>query len=396
MKIVKNINLLIVVVLLSIFLPLIFDSAFNNGKNGVRVYYSEILDEFLVQGYNEAKKEPFFYVGHDKNISLDDFMQNLPFKFYSYLLSKNIFPEQFKEWADSDKIRENSQNLSIKPDVFNQKQIPVFTIFESKPKYLRLKFNKFGIRNNSDGLEFVNLENLSIDQNLSAIFTKSLKDANFKFPFIKFYTNANTKKPFDEGVFIIDGKDEIYHLKMEYNTPQVKQTGIKNSSVSLIIVNENPRREFYAALLDGEGVKLISYDNYKLVDLPSQGYNPKNMNFQLVIEPLSRVVTIESDDNVTAYKLDDKYNVLDKFEYKLKKNESFLKAKEIIFPFIIKKDYGYSYKFTFSDFSKSALFLNFALFVVFMLFCFRRSRSVFRVFLILLTGIYGFIAALVA
>ena len=97
MKILKDINFIIITLLIAIFLPLIADSVFNEGKKSVRIYYSETLDKFLLQGYDEVKKEPFFKVGLDNNISLDEFMENLPFKFYSYLLSKNIFPNRFKK-----------------------------------------------------------------------------------------------------------------------------------------------------------------------------------------------------------------------------------------------------------------------------------------------------------
>lgn len=396
MKILKDINFVIVTLLLAVFLPLMTDTVFSESKDTARIYYSETLDKFLLQGYDRQKKEPFFKIGLDQNISLDEFMENLPFKFYSYLLSKNLFPKELSEWANDDKIMENSQNLNIKPDMFNQKQVPIFTIFESKPKYLKLKFNEFGIRNAKEGLEFISFDTLKIDANISQRYTNALKELEFQFPFKEAYSNPNTKKPFDEGVFLIDDKYEVYHLKMVQNSPVVVRTGIKNDSISFILMAENPRKEFYGALIDRDGVKLISYDKYQLIDLVSENYDPKSSKFQLAITPLSKTVTIENEGNTTVYKLDNKYKVLDKFEYTFSGNESYENAKKTFFAFEIKQEPSYAYKLNFSDFSKNALFLNLVLFIVFLMINFKRNRSIFRALVVLLTGIYGFIAALIA
>ena len=395
MRILKDINFIIITLLIAIFLPLIADSVFNEGKKSVRVYYSETLDKFLLQGYDEVKKEPFFKIGLDNNISLDEFMENLPFKFYSYLLSKNIFPNQFKEWANAEKIRANSQNLNIKPDMFNQKQIPLFTVFESRPKYLKLKFNEFGIRNAKNGLEFINFDTLKLDQNMSIKFNQALSGAGFKFPFKQVYSNPNTKKPFDEGVFLIDDKDEIYHLKMVESKAIAAPTGIKNDSVSFMLITENERKEFYGALVDKDGVKLISYDNYRLIDLVSDDYRPQSSKFQLAITPLSKVVTIENDAGVKAFKLDDNYRVTDRFEYVFDSCGQYESIKSMLFAFEIKKEDGYAYKFGFFEFSSKALFINIICFI-FIAFRFRKDRALLRSFVVLLTGIYGFIAAFLA
>lgn len=58
---------------------------------------------------------------------------------------------------------------------------------------MRLNFNEFMITSNKFGLNFTNLLTMRVDENLSAIFSKSLSNLGFKFPFKVHFSNPNTK-----------------------------------------------------------------------------------------------------------------------------------------------------------------------------------------------------------
>ncbi len=393
MKILKIVYFGVFILFLALFLPRIIDTALSEAKKNPKVYFSENLNQFLIQGYDREAKKSYFLTESGDELSTEGFMQNLPFKFYSYLLAKGIFPDQYTDWANADKIRANSQILAIKPSFYNQKSIPLFTLLESKPKFLKLQFNNYGIRGKKDRIEFVNLETLKVDDALSQTYTDALKQSGFIFPLKCHYSNPTTRKVFDEGAFLQDKQNTIFHLKMINGKPLVKNTKIKNATIKKIIMNENQRKEFYGALIDDSGVKLISYDNYRLIPLPSRMYKPESMVYSLFITPLSRTVIINMDDKVEAYKLDNNYQILRNFSFPIENNNQWItNIKKYLLPFTLKKKDGYRHEYTLSDFSFLVLLANALFALLYLVVTFKRKVPILHFIIIGIFGIYGFIA----
>ncbi|MCI6988919.1 MAG: DUF4857 domain-containing protein [Campylobacter sp.] len=386
MKILRFIQAFMIILVLATVFPLIYDAIFSETKNKTNLYYSQTLNEFLIADYNKSTKKYTYKTQNGKSLNLDEFMRALPFKYYNFLLEKNEFP--FEKWANKDLIKTNSQNLNIKPSTYNQKKIQLFTIFEANPKYLKLNYNSFAI---SNLVKFINLQNLSIDENLSQNFIAALKNANFNFPFAEFYNNPTTKKPFDEGVFLSDFDGKIYHLKMINSLPFVKDTNLKN--IDFMLVSENPRKEFYAAIIDKNGFGLISYDDYKIIRFDNLNYNPKNMEISLDINPLNKFLTIKSSDFVEMILFDYDYNELKRFKI-IKEKSQFLKVKPYIFAFWFDKDDSYKFKLKFNGYFLQTLGINLILMLFYI--AFRRKKiNIFKAAIIAFGGIYGVIAILV-
>ncbi|MSN95807.1 DUF4857 domain-containing protein [Campylobacter sp. FMV-PI01] len=368
---IKFIKAIIIALILAIFLPRIIDTIFAQKSHKANVYYSEIYDEFIVQTHNPNLKKSFYLKNGDENLTLDEYLEALPFNHYNYLISKNKFP--FLEWANSDKIKKHSQRFSLKPEIYNQKKLPVFTIFESNPKYLKLGYNKFALSGDGDKLIFTDLTTLKIDENLSTIFTKALKEKDFIFPIKNHYSNPITKKPFDEGVFLKDSKDEIYHLKMINSHPFVRKTRLKD--IDFILVDEKIQREFYGlAITKDNKINLISYDDYKLINLPFASYNPKKDSFKLSITPLSKSISISSEDKIYSYHLDDEFKPIKSFVYEINQNKKAKFIKDLFLPFELILDSSYAYKFKFANFSLFGFILNIILFGV--MFYFLKDKNI--------------------
>lgn len=170
--------------------------------------------------------------------------------------------------------------------------------------------------------------------------------------------------------------------------PSVKKTDIKGDD--LVIVSENAKKEFYAAILSKNSVKLISYDDYKLIELPSGDYDPSTDKFALYITPISKSVVIHKKDKILGYKLNDDYAINSAFHYDILRETTAKDIKEMILPFEIRNLSSYLYGFKFDGVYVKALILNLILCCLSML-LYGKSELIRHIF-VLIFGIYGFIA----
>ena len=125
-------------------------------------------------------------------------------------------------------------------------------------------------------------------------------------------------------------------------TPLPPDLRIRNIKVS-----ENKKREIYGSLLTEKGeLFLISCDNYKLIRLPLDNYNPDIMDFKLIINPLYRTAVYSDDHTIYAVVMDSDYQPIDCYQRVMFAGQRTMKdiIFKAIFPFYIKtsdKSSGY-------------------------------------------------------
>ena len=77
---------------------------------------------------------------------------------------------------------------------------------------------------------------------------------NFNFPATRIAGNPTNKKPFDEGYFVVDSKNKLYHIKMVKGKPFCKFTHNPDSlEISYMKISEMSLREFYGFLYTKQG-----------------------------------------------------------------------------------------------------------------------------------------------
>ena len=71
-----------------------------------------------------------------------------------------------------------------------------------------------------DNIEFIDPETNTVKEEKSNLFMKVFIQKGFKFPAKRVAGNPSTRKAYDEGYFIIDSNDKIFHLKTgEWESP---------------------------------------------------------------------------------------------------------------------------------------------------------------------------------
>ncbi len=216
--------------------------------------------------------------------------------------------------------------------------------------------------------------------------------------------NPTTKKSFDEGYFIIDNENSVFHLKKIKSQPFLVKTPISQDlQIKKIIIQEAVSKKVYGFLItENNKLFMISYDNYRLIPISLNEFQATNMNLNITVNPL--YVTFNYDDNYNFFcaVFDSNYNKIDDMKISLlpKNKKTTEMIKHIIFPFTIKITKNFSSLKYFSlDLHSSLSFIGILISLIIGFFVkIKRNENLkvnwFDFIFILFSGIYGLIGIL--
>ncbi len=375
--------------------------AFEKAIFPPKVYYSPISENFVITKIRNRR----YYI-QDKegnNLTRKDFEQLLPFITYKQLLYKGIMPDTIQNIpVDIHKIRANSFSIILKPKEITAYHIPLAPLIESAPNGpdLQLPDDMFRITNR---IEFLNCQTNRINEEKSKLFSEVLTKKGFVFPAKKMFGNPSVRKSFDEGYFIIDSKDQLFHLKRIKNKPYCKKITLpKGVKIKFMKIRELNMKEFYGiAVSENNRLFIITYDNYKFIELPSEGYKSSEMQIKFTGDLLYRVLTLSAKDSVISFAMNKNYKVIDNFFEKWEGNNK--TAAGIFFNnfFPIKfsltdrnnsnVNFYLEYNYTFIV---NIILTIIAFFVLLKYFKRKPVTQILDLAIIIFTGIFGFVAVL--
>lgn len=396
----RIIYLLLIVFVASIYLPKYYWMKFEKNIRNPMVYFSPVKKDFLIRGQNI--NELYYVDEKGKHYDRDQFEELMPLLNYRQLVLDNKLPDSLNgEPLLMDKIRINNIMLKINPDEIDFKTIQLFPMLESKSGRVRLEMpdDYFRITNR---FEFIDCATNKIDETKSACFSTYLGVKKFAFPAKLIAGNPTTKKAFDEGYFVLDAKNNLFHIKMVKGKPFCVNTNIPDSlDVAYMKIMEMPLMEFYGLMITRQGdVYFISYDNYKLIKLPLKDYDITKDVFALMGDQFYRTVSLVNSQSIRTVVTDRKYRVVDTYKQTWKNNSELRAgiAASYLFPFTLKlNDENSSYSNFYFQFSGSNALIGSIIFAS-ITFVILRKRQIslqkgwFDLLLVLITGVFGFIA----
>jgi len=395
--------ILLVIMVTSIALPKYYWISLEKRIVPVSVYYSPILNDFILGKHKNNK-----YIWQSRQgqvLSRYTADSLLPFMNYRLLAARSKFPESINGIKiELDQVRKNNLFYRIRAKDIHTPQIQLYPLFESKPPRLKLELPKSYFRI-SERMEFIVAATNQIDENMTQRFTRVLQKNNFHFPAKKIFGNPTTRKPFDEGYFVIDSENQIFHIKMIHGKPFCKNINSpKDLRVKAFFIKENELREFYGLLVDEQSdVYLVMYDQYRLQKLPITAYNADEDNFYMKGNMFHRTFSIYAGDSVSAFVTNRKYELIDRYSesWPGTMDQTAGAVSRYLFPFSLElKSYTSDYvDFYFRNFSLPAYILSFIL-MLSLLFLKRYRRRLalkrwYDLAIVLIFGIYGYIAVLI-
>jgi hypothetical protein len=311
---------LLLVVVMVVHLPELVSKTFDEKVSRPFILYSPVVEEFMWRVSDEFGQAQY----RDESGREYDrvgFEMKLPLFYYRDLAKWGELPmEVCGRMVDAEFIRSEMQSVRNLPRDLHSPMIDLFPLFESESVFANLEFPGSVFRLESR-MEFVDAETLEIDEETSVAFTGELADAGFTFPARYVAGNPTTRKPFDEGYFAVDATGRLFHFKLMQGELSIVDTGVQpESGIRHLVIRENGRREFYGTLLDGAGaLYLLSYDDYDLIRLPLDGFDPDAMEMRLLIDPFHRTFIYgdTAADVVYCVVTDPDYEPMRRFEYRI-------------------------------------------------------------------------------
>lgn len=403
----------------AVYLPMLYEKVFFTPIEKTHLLFSPVTQRFIYQEKIVGPAPPEAVLkaeDHHAEIAYRDadgtyynrigFEKNLPFIYYKNMEFWGLMPLEIGgRLFDAKSIKENRRVLEFKPGEIHdhRPQTPVWPLLESNPGQVRLVFPEDRFRMTDDEMQFVNADINKVDQALSERFTGALKAEGFVFPARSVNGKFTILKPFDEGAFIVDADYRVFHVKRYNGQPLVVRTPIDPAlKTRHIKVSENNLMEDYGFLLtEGGSLYLLTYDNYGLIQLPLDHYDPDSMDFKFLTNPIYLTAVWSDESVVRLVVMDRDYRVLDSYTHTMSRT-LVTPAKQIyeaLFPFTIRlSDKGGGFlRLTVKPPGMLSLIGIFGCLIVYVvLYRFFRGcmPPVSRLCLVALSGVYGLVAAL--
>lgn len=397
---IKNILIILTTFLISWLLPQLLHLITDEAPERFFVYYSSVEQEFCTISFSEKENKSIRKnIVSNKEYTRSEFDSILPLFYYRQLLAEGRMPDSIHgEAIKTADLSKKNLFFRYRPVDKNRPQIPLYTLFESVSGRVNLETPKDMFRIKKS-IEFLTPENNEVNKTKSELFNKELLKFKFNFPPKIVVGNPSPRKPYDEGYFMIDNENQLFHLKMQKGKPFVRKVHLPDSLNVIHIATVEPEdHSFYAFLFGKDGsVYLLTTNDYQLKQLPIDPIDIDKCSFVVMENPLYWNVNIVSEEGETIYAIDSKTKELIKkhiFE-QTKYSKAYL---SIFFPFEL------SFKSRNSKFIVPHLHINYyyaqivnlLLAIVFVIVFPKRkyAYSLFSFIWILITGIFACLAEL--
>ena len=199
-------------------------------------------------------------------------------------------------------IQMTSFNFRTRPSAINTPQTGIYFLLESMPSRVDLDMPDDAFRFNRKGIEFVNMETNTVNEEKSRKFTQMLSDKGFRFPPKEVSGNPTTMKEYDNGYLLIDADGNLFHMKQTRGLPYVKALPVP--------VGIKPAHVFITEFRDRKMLGLLTDTNHRLYAIMADGsialtgvpgYNPEQDEITIFGNMFDWTVRIASPENIVYY-----------------------------------------------------------------------------------------------
>lgn len=297
-RISRTILVLVAVVTCAVILPSVYWMAFDKPIGVPFVMYSCTDDDFMITQMVNGEMERTDTRGN--HYTREEYEQKLPLLYTRQLLISETMPDTIKGVAmDMHALSMAKSSFRYKPDEKNAPHPSLYPLFESESgrANLEMPYDYFRI---TWRMEFINAGTNKMDEQKSRLFSAALYKKGFVFPAKSISGLPTTRKSCDEGYFIVDSSEKLFHLKMIQGSPYVFKVDLpEDFKVQYISCVDNKDKKFYAYLFGSDnGIYILTQDEYELIKLPVDGFDPDNCDLRIFGDLFHYDVAIQAEDHL--------------------------------------------------------------------------------------------------
>lgn len=291
-----------------VILPWLFWLSFEKPNRAPFVMYSCVDNSFMIRGTENGEK--YFMNEHGEKYEMEEFEQKLPLLNLRQLMISNTLPDTINAVEmDPHVINAARSFYRYKPAAKNAPKPGLYPMFESESgrASLTMPTDFFQIKSR---MEFIDAASNKVNEQKTALFTGALQHYGFSFPAKMIEGIPTTRKSCDEGYFIVDNADQVFHIKMEQGEPYVKKVEIpKGLSFKYIACVDFRNKAYYCYLIGHDNsIFVITQDDYDLERLPVEGFNPENQELRIYGDLFNYNVIMLGKSHMKVVALDADFN----------------------------------------------------------------------------------------
>jgi len=297
-RISRYILVLVSAIAAAVVLPWLYRMTFDKPVHVPFVVYSCVNNDFMIQETENGKQERTDT--HGNKYTREEYEQKLPLMYTRQLLTAGTMPDTINGTAiDMHELLKAKSVFYYKPEMMNTPHPELYPLFESESGRANLEMPDDFFRI-TWRMEFINAETNKIEEEKSRLFSVALYKKGFTFPSKLVAGIPTNRKSCDEGYFITDSADQLFHLKMMDGNPYVKKVdlpeGLKFRFINCVDFKD---KKYYAYLFsEDNGIYILTQDEYELIKLPIEGFNPGNCDLRILGDIFYYNVIIRADDHL--------------------------------------------------------------------------------------------------
>lgn len=349
------------ILLMAQFLPWIYNYVTVKASKTPFTIYSSVDKEFvqIVQPDGEIQRRSV----SGKLYTEAQFDSVLPFFYLRQLVTDGRFPKEIDGKAINPQMAQKANFMyRYSPGEYYMDPIQLYPLFDAMSGRVDLKMPKDFFRTSSRGIEFIEPEGNKKDDVKSKLFTDKMVHAGFVFPAQKIWGNPTPRKEYDEGYFLLDHDNKLYHLKMLKERPYVRQIALPDQTVpAYMSVTEFRNQESYA-FMAGENQKFyyLQKPGYKWTELPIGRFDYKEDRMLIIGNMLDWSIQVAQGNENKYFATDaEGLKLIDTYQSE-SQPDVYAQAAKYLFPFRLDLTTSSDdqMKLRFSDFSVYALILQ--------------------------------------
>jgi hypothetical protein len=256
----------------------------------------------------------------------ETFEEQLPLFYTRQLLVAGTMPDTIHGVAmDMHDLSRARSFFRYTPADKNSPQPGLYPLFESESGRATLEMPNDFFRI-TWRIEFIDADSNEIDEEKSRLFSAALYHKGFDFPARQIAGIPTTRKSCEEGYFIIDSKNQLFHLKMASGEPYVHQIktpdGLRFQHIACVDLKS---KSHYAYLFSEDNhIYILTQDEYKLIEWPIESFNANSSEMKIFGDIFNYQVAVQNEGALNVVVLNNEFKKVNEY------NETWLKRGERI------------------------------------------------------------------